>query len=287
MSRIPNAFAKGKAFIAFVTGGDPTLELSERYILAMVEAGASLIEIGIPFSDPIAEGPVIQEANLRALAAGTRVRDVLALAARLRTQTQVPLVFMTYLNPVFHFGYEAFFAEVEQAGVDGIIICDLPFEEKDELAAIAAAHGVDLISMIAPTSAERIARIAATATGFIYLVSSLGVTGVRSEITTDLAALVAQIRAATSLPVAIGFGIHAPEQARQLGALADGVIVGSEIVRRIGAAATAGGGPATGAGAVTAGAAGGGVLATKGEAAVAVAEELATYVREMKAALAK
>jgi tryptophan synthase alpha chain len=275
MSRIANAFAHGKAFIAFVTGGDPSIESSERYILAMIEAGADLIEIGIPFSDPIAEGPVIQEADLRALAAGTRVADVLALAERLRARTEIPLVFMTYLNPVFHYGYEAFFAACERVGVDGIIIPDLPFEERGELAPVAAAHGVDVISMIAPTSAERIARIAAEAQGFIYLVSSLGVTGVRREINTDLAALIATIRAATDTPIAIGFGIHSPKQARELGALADGVIVGSEIVRRIAAGAT---GHAT---AATSGAASCGDATAAG---AATATELAAYVREMKAA---
>ena len=258
--RIAAAFAGGKAFIGFVTGGDPSLADSERYIISMIEAGADLIEIGIPFSDPIAEGSVIQEADLRALSAGTRIADILALAARLRAQTEVPLVFMTYLNPVFHYGYDAFFAAAAQAGVDGIIIPDLPYEERGELLPAAQAWGIELISMIAPTSAQRVSQIAAEATGFIYLVSSLGVTGVRPKITTDLAALIATIRAVTSTPVAIGFGIHQPEQARELASLADGVIVGSEIVRRI-AAATKAGNPA------------------------AANEDIATFVREMKIAL--
>ncbi|MDR3053295.1 MAG: tryptophan synthase subunit alpha [Coriobacteriales bacterium] len=235
MSRIPNAFAKGTAFIGFVTGGDPSPAQSEAYILSMIKAGADLIEIGIPFSDPIAEGPVIQEANLRALAAGTTVDTLFALVRSLRRTTDVPLVFLSYLNPVLHYGYERFFATCQEAGIDGIIIPDLPFDEKDELQAIAAAHDVDLISLIAPTSANRIANIARDATGFIYLVSSLGVTGVRSEITTDLESIVRVIRSATDVPVAVGFGIHSPEQAHAVAKLADGVIVGSAIVKQIAA----------------------------------------------------
>jgi tryptophan synthase alpha chain len=235
--RIRAAFAEanGPAFIGFVTGGDPSLAQSEEYILAMVEAGADLIEIGIPFSDPIAEGPVIQEADLRALAAGTTVNSLFALVRSLRTKTDVPLVFLTYLNPVYHFGYAAFFAACREAGVDGVIIPDLPYDEKGEVAPIAAQNGVDLISLIAPTSATRIQTIAREATGFIYLVSSLGVTGVRGEIRTDLASIIAEIRTVSNLPVAVGFGIHTPEQAHRIAQLADGVIVGSALVKLIAA----------------------------------------------------
>ncbi|MDR1082967.1 MAG: tryptophan synthase subunit alpha [Coriobacteriales bacterium] len=231
-----SAFANGgnnKAFIAFVTGGDPSLKRSEEYILALIEGGADLIEIGIPFSDPIAEGADIQDANLRALAAGTTVDGIFELVRSLRLKTQVPFVLLTYLNPVYHYGYEAFFAACADVGVDGIIIADLPYEEKGELAFTAAAHGVDVISLIAPTSAERIATIAADATGYIYLVSSLGVTGMRSEINTDLASLTRLIRATTDVPVAVGFGVHTPEQAASIAQVADGVIVGSAIVRMI------------------------------------------------------
>jgi tryptophan synthase alpha chain len=232
-----------KAFIAFVTGGDPSLERSEEYILALIEGGADIIEIGIPFSDPIAEGPVIQEANLRALAAGTTVDGIFDLVRSLRRTTQVPIVLLTYLNPVHHYGYEAFFATCAEAGVDGIIIPDLPYDEKNEIAKPAVAHGIDIISLIAPTSAERITTIAASASGYIYLVSSLGVTGVRNEITTDLAAITRLIRSATSVPVAVGFGIHTSEQAHAIAREADGVIVGSAIVRMI--AADPQGAPAT------------------------------------------
>jgi tryptophan synthase alpha chain len=233
MSRIPTAFAGGKAFIGFVTGGDPSLEQTEEYIMAMIAAGVNLVEIGIPFSDPIAEGPVIQEANLRALAAGTTVDLLFELVRRLRLKTQVPLVFLTYLNPVLHYGYRRFFATCQEAGIDGIIIPDLPFDEKDEIRVAATSHDVDIISLIAPTSEGRIASIAKDASGFIYLVSSMGVTGVRSRITTDLRAIVDVVRSVTDVPVAVGFGVHSPEQADQIGQIADGVIVGSAIVKII------------------------------------------------------
>jgi tryptophan synthase alpha chain len=233
MSRIANAFSGGKAFIAFATGGDPSLEKSAEYLLALAEAGADLVEIGIPFSDPIAEGPVIQRANIRALAAGTTVERIFELTARVRASTDVPLVYLTYLNPVFHYGYQAFFARCQEVGVDGIIVPDLPFEEQPELRQVAADHGVDLISLIAPTSEGRIAEIARAATGFLYVVSSMGVTGVRSEITTDLASILAVVKSTTDLPAAVGFGINTPEQAAQIATLADGVIVGSAIVKLI------------------------------------------------------
>ncbi|MDR0837467.1 MAG: tryptophan synthase subunit alpha [Propionibacteriaceae bacterium] len=233
MSNIAAAFAHGKAFIAFLTAGDPSIEASERFIDALIEGGADLIEIGIPFSDPIAEGVVIQAANVRSLTHGTRLDHAFELAAKVHAKTETPLVFLTYLNPVFHYGYEAFTARCAQVGVSGLIIPDLPFEEQGELKGIAAAHGVDIITLIAPTSEQRIAAIATEATGFIYLVSSLGVTGVRSEITTDLGAIVRAIKAHTDTPVAVGFGVHSPEQAAQIGAVADGVIVGSKIVSLI------------------------------------------------------
>ena len=232
-SRIPQAFAHGPAFIGFLTGGDPTLASSEEFILAMIRGGADLIEIGIPFSDPIAEGPVIQDANLRALAAGTTIDKLFDLVRSVRTQTEVPLVFLSYLNPIFHYGYERFFACCKEAGVDGIIIPDLPFDEKGELESSARTHGVDVISLIAPTSDDRVKMIAREATGFIYLVSSLGVTGVRSQITTNLAPFVETIRTVTNTPVAVGFGVHTPEQAAELAALSDVVIVGSALVKII------------------------------------------------------
>ena len=233
MSNIAKAFEKGKAFIGFVTGGDPTIEKTKEFVLEMVRAGADMVEIGIPFSDPIAEGPVIQEANIRALSAGTTVEGIFVLVEELRKVCDVPLVFLTYLNPVFHYGYDAFFKRSSVAGLDGIIIPDLPFEEQGEVREASSKYGVDLISLISPVSQSRVNQIAQCATGFIYLISSMGVTGLRGEITTDLSSIVAGIRAQTKLPVAVGFGIHTPAQARQMANLADGVIVGSAIVKII------------------------------------------------------
>ncbi|MDR1625033.1 MAG: tryptophan synthase subunit alpha [Spirochaetia bacterium] len=255
MNRIHTAFGKGaerpsgKSFIGFATGGDPDLERSEAYILEMVRAGADLVEIGIPFSDPIAEGPVIQEANIRALKSGATVKKIFALVeslrenlkSRLPSRAGVPIVFLSYLNPVFSFGYDAFFRRCAQTGVDGIIIPDLPFEEQAEVKGAALTQGVDLISLIAPTSGARIRRIAEAATGFIYLVSSLGVTGIRSEIKTDLASIIAEVKAVTAVPTAVGFGIHTPAQASEIAGLADGVIVGSAIVKIIAAHPTGAG----------------------------------------------
>lgn len=233
MSRIAKAFAGGKAFITFVTAGDPAIEKTEEFILAMADAGADLIEIGIPFSDPVAEGETIQRANLRALEGGVTTDKIFAMVRRLREKTDVPLVFLTYINPVFTYGAARFFAACKESGMDGIIIPDLPFEEKGEIAQEAKAHGIDIISLIAPTSKQRIGMIAKEAQGFVYLVSSLGVTGVRREITTDLGSIVEIIRAHTKTPVAVGFGISAPEQAAKIARVADGVIVGSAIVRII------------------------------------------------------
>ncbi|MDR0284402.1 MAG: tryptophan synthase subunit alpha [Propionibacteriaceae bacterium] len=232
--RLRQAFTN-KAFIAFITGGDPSLEATRRYIGVLQRAGAALIEIGIPFSDPIAEGEVIQTASARALAAGTTPTRLLELVETVRREDgiTVPLAFMTYLNPVFHAGYDAFLGAAARAGVDALIIPDLPYEEHGELRGAATRAGVALISMVAPTSLARTRQIARDAQGFIYLVSSLGVTGVRSEITTDIAPIVAAIRAETEVPVAVGFGISTPAQARAMAAQADGVIVGSAIVRLI------------------------------------------------------
>jgi tryptophan synthase alpha chain len=233
MSKIEQAFQNGKAFIGYVTGGDPGIEKSKEYILEMIRAGADLVEIGVPFSDPIAEGPVIQEANIRALSAGTTVEKLFSLVVDLRKKTAIPLVFLTYLNPVFCYGYDAFFKRCANAGLDGIIIPDLPFEEQDEVRGMAGSHGVDLISLIAPTSEERIKKIAETASGYIYIVSSMGVTGMRGKINTDLNSIIAAVRSVSKIPAAIGFGIHTPSQAAEMARIADGIIVGSAIVKII------------------------------------------------------
>ncbi len=231
MSRIKDAFINQKAFIGFVTGGDPDLKTSEEIILKMIAGGCDLIEIGIPFSDPVAEGPVIQEANLRALAAGATVDSIFTLAASVRAKTAVPLVLLTYLNPVYHYGYQDFFAGCRRSGIDGIIIPDLPYEEKGELQPYAALQGIDLITLIAPTSGQRIARLAEDAAGFIYIVSSMGVTGTRTQLSDSLTDTMAAVKAVTDVPVAVGFGIHTPEQAAGIAKSADGIIVGSAIVR--------------------------------------------------------
>jgi tryptophan synthase alpha chain len=230
---IQGAFKNGKAFIAFVTGGDPSIEKTKEFVLQMVKAGADIIEIGIPFSDPIAEGPVIQEANIRALTSGTTVEKLFNMIAELREETNVPLVFLTYVNPVFRYGYENFFKRAQEVGLNGIIIPDLPFEEQAPVRQAATQYGVDLISLIAPTSHERIKQIAKSASGFIYLVSSMGVTGTRSNITTNISEMVDAIKSVTDVPVAVGFGIHSPEQAAKIAQSADGVIVGSAIVKLI------------------------------------------------------
>lgn len=237
MSRIREAFENKKAFVGFLTAGDPSLEKTEEYMMEMEHAGASLIEIGIPFSDPIAEGPVIQDANVRALSAlgGCNTDMVFDMVARVRAKVSVPLVFLTYLNPVFRYGYEAFCKRCKEVEIDGLIIPDMPYEERGELENVAEAYGVDLITLIAPTSRERIQMLAKNAKGYIYLVSSMGVTGVRSEITTDIGEIVAQIRAVSDTPIAVGFGISTPEQAKKYSEAADGVIVGSAIVKLIAA----------------------------------------------------
>lgn len=233
MSKIQNAFQKKNAFIPFLTAGDPNLDKTYEYILKMEEAGAALIEIGIPFSDPIAEGSVIQAANVRALANGCTTDKVFEMVAKLREKTNIPLVFLTYLNPVFKYGYERFLARCKETGVDGLIIPDMPFEEKGELKEIADNYDVDVISLIAPTSKERIETIAKEATGYIYVVSSMGVTGMRNEIKTNVKEIVSHIKKVTDVPVSIGFGINKREQAEEFWQYADGVIVGSAIVKLI------------------------------------------------------
>ena len=229
MSKIANAFDHGKAFIAFITCGDPNLETTGKAVRAAVENGADLIELGIPFSDPTAEGPVIQEANLRALQAGTTTDKIFAFVEELRKDVTVPMVFMTYANVIFSYGAEKFISTCERIGIDGLILPDLPFEEKAEFLPLCRQYHVDLVSLIAPTSENRVAMIAREAEGFIYLVSSLGVTGTRSEITTDLQPIIRTIRENAKVPVAIGFGISKPEQAKAMAAISDGAIVGSAI----------------------------------------------------------
>ena len=233
MSNIGKAFENGKAFIPFITCGDPDLETTAKVVRAAAENGADLIELGIPFSDPTAEGPVIQGANQRALNGGVTTDKVFALVKELRRDVKIPMVFMTYANVVFSYGAEKFISTCRDIGIDGLILPDLPFEEKDEFQPVCNKYGVDLISLVAPTSENRIAMIAKEAEGFIYVVSSLGVTGVRSEIKTDLDSIVEVIRENTDVPCAIGFGISTPEQAKKMADISDGAIVGSAIMKLI------------------------------------------------------
>ena len=244
MSNIRKAFENGKAFIPFITCGDPDLETTKAAVREMVKNGADLIELGIPFSDPTAEGPVIQEANVRALSGGVTTDLIFEMVRELRggpvkgdgelsgrKPVTVPMVFMTYANVVYSYGAERFISTCAGIGIDGIILPDLPFEEKEEFLPVCRKYGVDLISLVAPTSEDRIAMIAKEAEGFLYIVSSLGVTGVRSEITTDLGSIVKTVRENTDIPCAVGFGISTPEQAGKMAAVSDGAIVGSAIVK--------------------------------------------------------
>ena len=233
MSKISEAFAHGKAFIPFITCGDPDLDTTKEIVLSMAANGADLIELGIPFSDPTAEGPVIQGANLRALTGGVTTDKIFDMVRQLRQDISIPMVFMTYANVVFSYGADKFISTCAEIGIDGLILPDLPFEEKEEFDDICEKYGVDLVSLIAPTSANRIAMIARKAQGFIYIVSSLGVTGVRSEIKTNIPSLVKLVRENASVPCAVGFGISTPEQAAKMASVSDGAIVGSAIVKLI------------------------------------------------------
>ena len=231
MSNIAKAFENGKAFIPFITCGDPDLETTEKVVKEAVRAGADLIELGIPFSDPTAEGPVIQAASARALSAGTTTDKIFDMVAKLRNEVTIPLTFMTYANVVFSYGAERFISRCKKVGIDGLVLPDIPFEEKEEFLPYTKKYGVDLVSLIAPTSEDRISMIASEAEGYIYVVSSLGVTGVRSEINTDIGSIVKVIRENTDVPCAVGFGISKPEQAEKMAGLSDGAIVGSAIIR--------------------------------------------------------
>lgn len=231
MSNIKKAFEQGKAFIAFITCGDPDLETTAAAVRAAVANGADLIELGIPFSDPTAEGPVIQNANIRALKGGVTTDKIFDLVRDLRTDVTVPMVFMTYANVVFSYGAETFISTCAEIGIDGLILPDIPYEEKEEFLPLCHQYNVDLVSLVAPTSENRISMIAKEAEGFLYIVSSLGVTGTRSEIKTDLKSIVDVVRQNTDVPCAIGFGISTPEQAGKMAAISDGAIVGSAIVK--------------------------------------------------------
>jgi tryptophan synthase alpha chain len=234
MNRIEKAFSGGKAFIPFITAGDPSIEVTEELVMQMAKAGADLIELGIPFSDPAAEGPTIQAADVRALAEGTTTDQIFEMVKRIRKEVDVPIALMTYVNPVFSYGTDDFMRTCKQVGVDAVIVPDVPFEERDEIKPYCEKHGVVYISMIAPTSKARIERIAREAEGFIYCVSSLGVTGVRSRLELDAESMIRKVKDIKDIPCAIGFGISTPEQAKTMADISDGVIIGSAIVEIIG-----------------------------------------------------
>lgn len=232
--QIKEVFENGKAFIPFITCGDPSLEITKQLVYAMEEAGADLIELGIAFSDPTAEGPVIQSASLRALNNGVTTDKIFDMVKEIRTKTQIPMVFMTYANVVYSYGIEKFVKKAAEVNMQGMILPDIPFEEKEAFDKVFKAYGLDLISLIAPTSNQRITMIAKEAEGFVYCVSSLGVTGTRNQITTDISSMIQLVKAAKDIPCAVGFGISTPEQAKRMAACADGVIVGSAIVKLCG-----------------------------------------------------
>lgn len=231
---IDKAFSKGKAFIPFITCGDPDLETSEKLVYAMEKAGADLIELGIPFSDPVAEGPIIQEASERALKGGVTTDKIFDMVKKIRETSSVPLAFMTYANLVFTYGLDKFLLGCKECGICCVILPDIPFEEKGEMLDKFQEYGVKMISLIAPTSKDRISKIAAEAEGFVYCVSSMGVTGTRTEIKTDVAAMVESVKEVNPIPCAIGFGISSPETAAKMSKIADGIIVGSAIVKIVG-----------------------------------------------------
>ncbi|WP_019122441.1 tryptophan synthase subunit alpha [Brevibacillus massiliensis] len=235
-NRIDELFAERekKRFIPFITTGDPSLGTSVRLIHALIEGGADLIELGVPYSDPLADGPVIQRASQRALQAGTTIQHVLEVIKELRDSgVTIPLVLFTYYNPVLQYGVGRLFERLAECGGDGIIIPDLPYEENQEALAAANQNGLHLISLVAPTSDQRIAMIGEQASGFLYCVSSLGVTGTRSGLNSNLVPFLKRVRSCTSVPLGVGFGISTPDQVREVARHAEGVIVGSAIVKEI------------------------------------------------------
>lgn len=233
MNNIAKAFHGKKAFIPFITAGDPDLETTERILLAMQDNGADLIEIGIPFSDPVAGGPVIQQADERALASGTTTDKIFAMIGNIKDKIHVPMVFMTYANVIFVYGAESFASHTKELGMAGVIVPDIPFEEKKEIESVFGKYGLDVISLIAPTSKDRIRAIAAEAKGFIYCVSSLGVTGMRETVGRGVADMIREVKQVQDIPCAVGFGISTPEQAKEMSMISDGVIVGSTIMELV------------------------------------------------------
>lgn len=241
MGRIEDKFSElkqqgKKALITFVTAGDPDLATTVKVVMEMERNGADIIELGIPYSDPIAEGPVIQAANARALRHAIKISDIMQCVKEMRKTVKVPLLYLLYCNCILQYGIDSFFADCAASGLDGVIIPDLPFEEKDELGVTADKYGIVMITLVAPTSADRVEKLARNAKGFLYCVSSLGVTGVRNSFNTNFEEFFSLIDKAASIPKALGFGISTAEHVRQLRGYCDGLIVGSAMVKRIEAA---------------------------------------------------
>lgn len=237
MSRLAARFSviqaeHSKALIAFITAGDPDLATTEEIILLLENSGADVIELGVPFSDPMADGPTIQRSSERALGSGTTLRDIITLVKRVRTRTEIPVILMGYLNQVYAYGYEGFCRDACEAGVDGVLLVDMPPEESSDLLVPARHYGLDVIFLLTPTSdPERIAAVERVGSGFVYYVTVTGVTGARTSVSTSLAEELARVRQSVTLPVMAGFGISTPEQASEVGKLADGIVVGSAIVK--------------------------------------------------------
>ncbi len=232
MNKINRVFNNGKAFIPFISVGDPNIDISEKLIYALEKSGADLIELGIPFSDPTAEGPTIMRASKRALDKGICCDDIFDMVERVRKNTDIPLAFMTYANVIFSYGIKKFAQKSSTLGIDALIIADIPYEEKDEFYIPFKDYDIDVISMIAPTSKDRISNIAKDASGFIYCISSLGVTGERGTISLDIKDLIDRVKLVNpNIPCAIGFGISNKEQARKMAKISDGIIIGSAIVK--------------------------------------------------------
>ncbi|MCL2576857.1 MAG: tryptophan synthase subunit alpha [Defluviitaleaceae bacterium] len=234
MNKIEDAFSGKKALITFIMGGDPDIQTTEKLILAMSEAGVDIFEIGIPFSDPAADGPIIQAASVRALGKGCTADDLFSMVKRLREKITKPIVFLTYANSIFAYGKERFMERCRNSGIDGVVVPDIPHEEKDELSGVCEKYGITQIALVAPTSKERVEKIALGAEGFIYCVSTLGVTGIRDEVRTNITETISKVRSVSQIPCAVGFGISTPEQARDMAAVSDGAIIGSAIVKIIG-----------------------------------------------------
>ncbi|HIJ86853.1 MAG TPA: tryptophan synthase subunit alpha [Desulfuromonadales bacterium] len=237
MSRLAARFAAlhtdgSKALVTFITAGDPDLAVTEEMIQLLEHSGADVIELGVPFSDPMADGPTIQRSSERALNAGTTLHGILELVKRVRTRCEIPIILMGYLNPVHAYGFDRFCRDASDAGVDGILLVDMPPEESSELTVPARLYGIDVIFLLTPTSdSERIAAVESHGSGFVYYVTVTGVTGTRTSVSTSLAQELARVNQAISLPVMAGFGISTPEQAAEVGKLADGIVVGSAIVK--------------------------------------------------------